>query len=69
MSLPDMERVVYLAQIKSISDTLSQFKDMISYLKSVQESDVVEKSRLKELIVSLTNEVFSTKGIGQTVRL
>lgn len=68
ISLPDMERADYLAQIKSLSDTVSQFKDMISYLKSAHESDVAEKSRLQaqllkfeELIVSLTHEVSSLR--------
>lgn len=56
-----MKREDYLAQIKSLSDTLSQFKDMISYLKSVHESDVAEKSKLQELIVSLTDEVNSLR--------
>lgn len=56
---PDMEREDYLAQIKTLSDTTSQFKDMISYLKSAHESDVAEKSKLQDLILSLTNEVSS----------
>lgn len=67
-SLPDMERADYLAQIKSLSDTVSQFKDMISYLKAAHESDVAGKSMLhaqllkfEELIVSLTNELSSLR--------
>lgn len=56
-----MERSDYLAQIKTLSDTLSQFKDMYSYLKSAHECDVAEKSKLQELIVSLTHEVSSLR--------
>lgn len=59
ISLSDMEREDYLAQIKTLSDTTSQFKDMIFYLKSAHESDVAEKSKLQDLILSLTNEVSS----------
>lgn len=61
ISLPDMEREDYIAQINSLSDTISQFKDMISYLKAAHESDAVEKSKLHELITSLTNEVCSLR--------
>lgn len=57
ISLPDMEREDYLAQIKTLSETVCQFKDMVSYLKAAHESDMVRKSKLQELILSLTNEV------------
>lgn len=73
ISLADMECDDYLAHIKSLSDTISQFRDINSYMKSVHESDLAEKSRLQdqwlklqdqllnfqELILSLTYEVGS----------
>lgn len=46
---------------KSLSDTVSQFKVMISYLKSAHESDVAQLLKFEELIVSLTNEVSSLR--------
>lgn len=52
-----MEREDYLAQIKTLSETVYQFKDMVSYLKAAHESDMVRKSKRQELILSLTNEV------------
>lgn len=45
----------------SFLETGSLFKDMISYLKAAHESDVADKSKLQEFILSLTNEVSSLR--------
>lgn len=48
ISLADMERADYVAQIKTLSDTLSQFKDMYSYLNPLLTENSLVLNLLKK---------------------
>lgn len=55
--LCDMEREEYLNRIQSLQDVVVRLKEIISYLRSVYESDLAGKAGMQSVLVKLTSEI------------